>query len=73
LFEAQGNVPPEREIQKLRREVAKVEGEDRSVSPLAHVPKSRRQAYQQVFSLIYECAPNRTVAKAIVDRIMTRL
>ncbi len=73
LFEAEGNMSPKREIRKLRREVAKLEGRDCSVSPLEHLSKTQRRAYQRVFSLIYECAPNRTVAKVIVDRVVARL
>jgi molecular chaperone HtpG len=73
LFAPPEDAQPERELQKLVREVAKVTGENRESSPLAHLPRVHRQAYQQVFSLIYECAPNRSVAKAIVDRIITRL
>ena len=73
LFKAEGNMSPKREIRKLRREVAKLEGRDCSVSPLEHLSKTQRRAYERVFSLIYECAPNRTVAKAIVDRVVARL
>jgi hypothetical protein len=73
LFVLPQDAQPERELQKLKREVARVTGKDGSASPLAHLSRTHRQAYQQVFSLIYECAPNRAVAKAIVDRIMTRL
>jgi molecular chaperone HtpG len=73
LFAPPEDAQPERELQKLAREVAKVTGENGAPSPLAHLSRVHRQAYQQVFSLIYECAPNRSVAKAIVDRIITRL
>jgi molecular chaperone HtpG len=73
LFAPPEDAQPGRELQKLTREVAKVTGESRARSPLAHLSRVHRQAYQQVFSLIYECAPNRSVAKAIVDRIITRL
>ena len=73
LFAPPQDARPERELLKLKREVAKVTGDDGAAVPLAHLSRVHRQAYQQVFSLIYECAPNRTVAKAIVDRIITRL
>jgi molecular chaperone HtpG len=63
---------PERELQRLKRGVAQVTGANRE-SPLAHLSKPRREAYQEIISLIYDCAPNRVVAKAIVDRVIARL
>jgi molecular chaperone HtpG len=61
------------DLEELKQEVATILGAAEATSPLDRLPRTHRQAYQKVFSLIYECAPNRTVAKAIVDRIMTRL
>jgi molecular chaperone HtpG len=72
-FEPQNGMSPEREIQKLKRETAKAEGSDRSAGALNHLPRARRRSYEQVFSLLYECAPNKTVAKAIIDRMLARL
>lgn len=61
------------ELQTLRREIAKATGERHATPPLAHLSKTKQQAYQHIFSLIYECAHNRAAAKAIVDRILARL
>jgi len=73
FFAAPQDVSPQKELQRLKRDVLKASGEDYSESPLAHLTRTHRQAYQKVFSLIYECAPNRSVAKAIIDRVMARL
>jgi molecular chaperone HtpG len=72
-FETQNGTSPDRELQRLRREVAKVEEAERSSVALSHLPKAQRRTYEQVFALLYECAPNRTVAKAIIDRMLTRM
>ena len=64
---------PQRELKKLRKELGSVEGEPMSVGPLERLGKTQREAFQQVFELIYECAPNEAVAKSIVDRVLTRL
>lgn len=61
------------ELEKLIQEVGVITGASDEKSPLSRLPKTQRQAYQKIFSLIYECAPNRSVAKAIVDRVMNRL
>ncbi len=42
-------------------------------SPLARLPDDQRLAYEQFFSLVYECSANRAAAKALIDRIMVRL
>jgi hypothetical protein len=73
LFDPQGKTGAEREIQKLKREILKLAEIDRPAPALAYLPKPQRQVYEKVFSLIYECAPNRIVAKSLVDRILARL
>jgi hypothetical protein len=40
---------------------------------LARIPERDRAAYTWAVELIYECAANRAAAKALVDRITTRL
>jgi molecular chaperone HtpG len=73
FFEAPPDAHPRNELRKLIAQITKVAEGRHSLPRLDHLSKTHRQAYQQVFSLIYECAPNRSVARAIVDRIMTRL
>ena len=41
--------------------------------PLAALPSSKRIAYQQGISLIYECSANRIAAGALVERLLSRL
>jgi len=43
------------------------------VSPLAHLPKSKRAMYEYLFGLVYECSTNRIAAKALIDRIMLKI
>ena len=40
---------------------------------LVGFPEQRRAAYQHAIDLIYECAPNKTVARVLVDRILDQL
>ena len=47
--------------------------EGASSDPLDVVAEGEREAYRQVFSLIYECSANRVAAKSLVDRIIQRL
>jgi hypothetical protein len=72
FFQSQG-VDSDLDLKELKREIATITGAAEMASPLTRLSKPHRQAYQKVFSLIYECAPNRSVAKAIVDRIIDRL
>lgn len=73
LLQPKGGLNAEAEIQNLKREVTKTADCQNSNAALSRLPKGSRQAYEKVFSLIYECAPSRTVAKALVDRILVRL
>jgi molecular chaperone HtpG len=73
VFDPHDKAEAERELQKLKREVLKLSETGRSAPVLANFPKPQRQVFAKVFSLIYECAPNRIVAKSLVDRIMARL
>jgi molecular chaperone HtpG len=73
VFDPEDKAEAEREIQKLKREVLKAAETGRPAQALESFSKSQRQVYEKVFSLIYECAPNRIVAKSLVDRIMARL
>ncbi|HEY6343931.1 MAG TPA: ATP-binding protein [Bryobacteraceae bacterium] len=73
LFDESEKTGADREIQKLNREIRKLGDSDQPATALANIPKPQRLVYEKVFSLIYECAPNRVVAKLLVDRIMARL
>jgi molecular chaperone HtpG len=48
-------------------------GESVPVDPLDGVPQEKRDAYREVFNLIYECSNNRAAAKTLVDRILHRI
>lgn len=41
--------------------------------PLSSFSVQKRQNYQQMFDLIYECSPNRIVAQGLIERILIRL
>jgi hypothetical protein len=73
FFGPEDHAEAERELAKLKRELAKAVETSTTAPVLANLPKTQRQVYERVFSLIYECAPNRIVAKSLVDRIMARL
>jgi hypothetical protein len=47
--------------------------EPRAADVLARYKPQVRAAYEQVLGLIYECASTRTVAKALVEKILGRL
>ena len=73
LFEQPGQITPRAHIRKLKRDIDKIERRQNIRSRLSQLPRARRQAYEKIFSLVYECAQNRTAAKALVDRIVARL
>lgn len=41
--------------------------------PLARLPKAKQKLYREVIGIVFDCAPNRNVAGALVERILTRL
>ena len=41
--------------------------------PLSKLPKQKREIYQEVFGLVYDCSVNPMVAKSLIDRILSRL
>ena len=55
-------------IAKLKRRGAQLAGD----SPLAKLPLAKRKMFEQMFSLIYEHAANKTVANALITRILER-
>jgi molecular chaperone HtpG len=72
LVEA-ASVDPIREIAKLKRHLAKAADLDASAGPLSSLASHQRRTYEEVFSLIYECSPNRAAAKVLVERILARI
>ncbi len=42
-------------------------------SPLDRLPRQKREMYEHMFELIYECSSNRTAAKALIDRILLKI
>jgi len=40
---------------------------------LEKFPPQKRNIYKNVFSLIYECSPNRVVAQGLIDKLLIRL
>ncbi len=60
-------------LDKLEREVARVLQSPAAPRALASLPGPQRRAYQHIIGLIYECSTNKTAAKLLVDKILTRL
>lgn len=61
-------------VAQLRAELEQLAGADAPVaSPLDRLTPDRRAFYEEMFSLIYECSANRTAAKSLVDRIMSKV
>lgn len=44
-----------------------------AASPLARLSPKKRDMYEHLFELIYECSANRTAAKSLVDRILVKV
>ena len=62
------------EMARLRSELEQLAGADApAVSPLDRLSPDRRAFYEEMFSLIYECSVNRSAAKSLVDRIMSKV
>lgn len=62
-----------RDIKKLEQRVVTLKGRKYGAKPLSALPASERRASERIFSLIYECSPNRIVAKSLVDKILSKL
>ena len=62
------------EVARLRSELEHLAGGAASASsPLDRLSADRREFYEEMFSLIYECSANRSAAKSLVDRIMAKV
>jgi molecular chaperone HtpG len=42
-------------------------------SPLARLAPEKREMYEHLFGLVYECSVNRIAAKALIDRILLKI
>lgn len=42
-------------------------------SPLDRLPRRRREMYEHMFELIYECSTNRTAAQALINRMLSKI
>jgi len=60
-------------VTNLKRQLSRIENQTSGKSPLAKLPDTERRAFEKVLSLIYECAPNRSAAKVLVDRLLARI
>jgi hypothetical protein len=61
-------------IKQFRGRLGEIMGDTSPVeSPLMRLPKGQRKAYEEFFTLIYECSTSRTAAKALIDRILLRI
>lgn len=60
-------------LAKLRTKLKNWENRTSETDPLSAVPPRKRAVYQEMIALIYECMPNRTAAKGLVDRLTARL
>jgi len=69
--EAKASLRPD--IKKLERRMVMLRGRQYGAKPLAALPAGERRASERIFSLIYECSPNRVVAKSLVDKILSKL
>lgn len=60
-------------IEEVKTRLEAVTRSTTSSSPLERMAPERKAHYEEMFSLIYECAANRSAAKALVDRILAKL
>lgn len=64
----------ETQIAELRSSLERASRDDaRATSPLDRLPADRREFYERAFALIYENSQNRSAAKSLVDRIMSKI
>ena len=73
LFEEPIQKDLKHKVSAIEDEIKKFSLKEISDDPLADLKPQKRAAYNEFFDLIYECAENRPVAKALIDRILARL
>jgi hypothetical protein len=57
----------------LARDLERAIGANGPAAPLADLPPAKRKMYEHLFALIYQCSANQVAAKALVDRILTKI
>ena len=62
-----------KKFDQIRVRVEEVFNSNGSKNPLDNLPKNKKLIYEEVFDLIYECEPNRLVAKSLIDKIIGKL
>lgn len=62
-----------KEFNQTKAKVARIINNEVAEDPLSKLPKHKRGIYKEIFGLIYECSPNRVVAKGLIDKILSRL
>lgn len=60
-------------LASLRRKLTRAEEKEKSAAPLGRMTPQKRRAYEDVFSLIYDCASDVRGAKELVDRVLARI
>lgn len=60
-------------IQRLRTQLERLADRSPIAAPLSRLSQPQRKMYEHLFGLIYECSANRSAAKALVDRILTKI
>lgn len=63
----------EARLSELLRKLTRAEERDRFAAPLGKMTPQKRKAYEDVFSLIYDCASDVRGAKELVDRVLARM
>jgi molecular chaperone HtpG len=60
-------------LAKLRRDFGRISSNKRKAKVLEALSPQSRRAYEQVFALLYECSPDKTGTKLLVDQMLARL
>lgn len=60
-------------VTSLRKRLTRELDRDRSAARLNRMTPQKRRAYEEVFSLIYDCAADIRGAKELVDRVLARI
>ena len=60
-------------IKKLSGSISSIESKAGDTDPLEKFSPQKRNIYKNIFSLVYECSPNRVVAQGLIDKLLVRL